>query len=250
MVDEALRALRDDSRSGGSAVTYRDASERRLDTSDVLVSTALCLGMSAVAAIPGWLFLSGSLVLYVGLMIAVMAAGWWLARRSPVSATLALGYSALLGLLVGAFSSAAAYSSAPGSPMSLIYQALVGTAAGSISILAVSATRWGQRAGRAKALFSALLLGYFIVAVASFVSALLGVGGGWGFYGVSGWGLILCAIGVALSAWSLLVNITTVRDALAMNPERRWQWSFGMSISSSIVWMYLEILRLLAIVQR
>jgi len=74
---------------------------------DVIVTTAACLAVAVVAAIPGWRYLASNFVLYLGLIVVLMIAGIAIARRSPVKAPLALGYMVLLGLMVGAFSHAA-----------------------------------------------------------------------------------------------------------------------------------------------
>ena len=83
--------------------------------------------------------------------------------------------------------------------------------------------------------------------MASFVGALFGVGGGWGFYGVGTIGLLLCLAGVLLAAFSLMLDFEAIKQGVAMGlPEREsWRLSFGLLVT--LVWLYLEILRFLAI---
>jgi uncharacterized YccA/Bax inhibitor family protein len=214
---------------------------------DVIVSTVACLAVAIVAAIPGWRYLSGSFALYLALIVVLMFAGIFVARRSPVSAGLALGYSALLGLMLGAFSAMATASSGN---VQLITQAVIGTVAGAVGMLAVYATPFGRRASKSSKLFIGLMIGYFVLGLANVVAVMLGVGHGWGFYGVSGIGLALCALGVALACWSLLNDIGNADRAIAGGAPRQWQWSLGMALCSSLVWLYLELLRLLSILNR
>lgn len=239
MLNEVNKALRE-SRSpeaGTAALTFPD----------VMVSTAVCLAATVVGAIPGWIFLSGQPFIYLGLMIGLLFFGVVLAKRSPINAVLALGYSAVLGLMVGAFSRAAV---AYGGNMELIAQAVLGTAFGALGVIVVSGTPWGRRAGRATQLFTAVALGYFLLSLASVGASFFGVGNGWGFYGLGTLGIVLCLVGIALAAWSFLVNLSAAQDAISSGAPRNWQWSLGVSVASSIVWLYLEILRLLSITSR
>jgi uncharacterized YccA/Bax inhibitor family protein len=221
--------------------------EDTLALPDVIVTTAACLAVAVVAAVPGWRYLATNFALYLGLIVVLMVAGIFVARRSPVRAPLALGYMALLGLMMGAFSHAAVGQSGN---IALITQAILGTLAGVVGVLAVYATPFGRRASKPGKLFVSMMIGYALISLANIVAVMLGVGDGWGFYGVGGLGLALCAIGVAFAAWSLLVDIGNADRAITTGAPRTWSWSLGMALASSIVWLYLEILRLLSILNR
>ena len=93
------------------------------------------------------------------------------------------------------------------------------------------------------------MLGYFFLGIVSFIFAILGGGDGWGFYGLGTFGILLSLLGVALASWSLLINIGQTDTALKAGVPRSYDWTFGVSLTSSLVWLYMEILRLLAIVQ-
>lgn len=244
MLTEATKAVR----QPGAAGSY---GEPVLALPDVLVKTAATLAIVVVAAIPGWMFLASSIWLYLGLLVVLMVVGITIARKAPISPGLAIGYSVLLGLMVGAFSaSAVAYANSGGNEnIALIPQAVIGTVAGTIGMLAVYATPFGKKAAKATKFFLGLMLGYFILGIASFIFALLGGGDGWGFYGLGTFGIILSLLGVALASWSLLINIGQTDQALKAGVPRSYDWTFGVSLTASLVWLYMEILRLLAIVQ-
>lgn len=220
--------------------------EPSLALPDVLIRTAACLAVVIVAAVPGWIYLSGTFIVYLGILIVAMIVGFLIAKKAPVPAWMALGYSAILGLIVGAFSaSAVAY----GGNVALIPQAVVGTVAGTVSMLAVYATPFGKRASKATRLFLGIILGYMLIGFVSFLAAVFfNVGDGWGFYGVGVFGILLSVFGVALACWSLLIDIGQTDRALEAGAPRSYAWTFGVSLAASVVWLYLEILRLLAIV--
>ena len=243
MLTEATKAVR----QPGVASSY---GEPVLALPDVLVKTAATLSVVIIAAVPGWLYLSGAFWLYLGLIVVLMIVGVLLAKKAPISAGLALGYSVILGLVVGAFSKAAVtYGTSGGNEnIALIPQAVIGTIAGTIGMLAVYATPFGKKAARATKFFLGLMLGYFILGIASLVFAMFGGGDGWGLYGLGTFGIILSLLGVALASWSLLINIGQTDQALKAGVPRNYDWTLGVSLTSSLVWLYMEILRLLAIV--
>lgn len=223
------------------------ATGSKIQLPDIIMSTGSCLALTVIGAVLGFLFFPPSLILYVGLMAGLLFFGIILARKSPVSALAALTYSGALGLLVGAFTNSATYQ---GGAFELVSQALVGTVAGVAAVLIVYSTKFGVKAARATKFFAIAALGYFIVAILSFGSSLLGFTGSWGFYGQGTLGILLCLIGVTLASWSLLVNIDFSQNLVNSAADTSWKWSAGMSVSSSIAWMYIEILRLLSIVNR
>jgi uncharacterized YccA/Bax inhibitor family protein len=91
------------------------------------------------------------------------------------------------------------------------------------------------------------MVSYMVIALASFVSSFFHVGGGWGFYGVGQMGLLLCAVGVALAAFSLVMDFELITQGVRNGlPEKEsWRMAFGLTVT--LVWLYTEILRLLAI---
>ena len=92
------------------------------------------------------------------------------------------------------------------------------------------------------------MVSYLFIGIASFIAAIFGVGGGWGFYGVGTLGLLLCIFGVGLAAFSLMLDFEAIKQGVAMGlPEREsWRMSFGLLVT--LVWLYLEFLRLFAII--
>jgi uncharacterized YccA/Bax inhibitor family protein len=79
------------------------------------------------------------------------------------------------------------------------------------------------------------------------VAAIFGVGGGWGFYGVGGLGLLLCAVGVLLASFSLMLDFEAIKQGIAMGAPERESWRMAFGLLVTLIWLYLEILRFLAI---
>lgn len=220
------------------------ATGRELTLPDVLFKTAACLGVVVIAAVPGAIFLAANFWLYLGILVVAMIAGFLMMKRAPISAPLALGYSALLGLIVGAFTaSAVAY----GGSVAIVPQAVIGTAAGTIGMLALYLTPWGRKASKNYKLFIGLMIGYMLIGFINLIFVLTGAGHGWGLYGMGTWGILLCLFGVAIACYSLLVDIGQTDRAIAARADAAYDWTFAVSLAASIVWLYLELVRLLGI---
>ena len=76
-----------------------------------------------------------------------------------------------------------------------------------------------------------------------------GVGHGYGLYGVSGIGLLLCVAGVGLASFFLIVDFDQIQKMIASNAPEQESWRAGFGLMVTVVWLYLEILRLLAILR-
>ncbi len=82
------------------------------------------------------------------------------------------------------------------------------------------------------------------------IAALFGVGGGWGFYGVTGIGLAICVIGVLLAAFFLLMDFEAIAQGIRRGAPERESWRMAFGLLVTLIWLYLEFLRLLAIFTR
>jgi uncharacterized YccA/Bax inhibitor family protein len=102
--------------------------------------------------------------------------------------------------------------------------------------------------GKFMKVFMVAMVSYLVIALASMVAGLFGMNDGWGFYGGQ-LGILLCVAGVGLAAFSLVMDFELITQAVnAGAPEKEsWRMAFGLIVS--LVWLYTELLRLLAILQ-
>lgn len=215
----------------------------RMTLDDVVMRTAMLFGVLLVFAAGAW-------VLQLGLGVAIIAAlaalgvGLFVSLRREISPALTLLYAALEGVFIGAISRA--YETAW---EGVVPQAILGTLAAFVGMLVL------YRSGKLRATpkFTKVLItamfGYLFVAVISLITAFFGVGGGWGFYGVGGLGILLCVAGVALASLFLILDFDFIEQGIRNGlPEREaWRAAFGLMVT--LVWLYLELLRLLAILR-
>ena len=65
--------------------------------------------------------------------------------------------------------------------------------------------------------------------------------GGTGLLGIG-----ISILGVGLASYSLAVDFDSVEEGIRMGAPEKFSWLFAHGIIVSLVWLYIEILRLLA----
>jgi len=90
------------------------------------------------------------------------------------------------------------------------------------------------------------LVGYLIFSLVNVVAAFMGVGSGWGFGGSGVLGIAISLFAVGLASYSLAVDFDTIDRAVAAGAPEKYSWLLGHGLIVSLVWLYLEMLRLLA----
>ena len=215
----------------------------RMTIEDVVAKTGFLFAIVVVVGAIAWGANLGQGALLIGFL-----GGFVLAMVISFSKTikpgLVVAYAALQGLALGTISKY--YETFyPG----IVSQAVIGTIAAFTGVLFM------YRSGRLRATpqftraVMGAAIGYFILGLVSLVASFFGVGQGYGFYGVSGLGLLLAVAGVALASFFLVLDFDQIEKGVAAGvPEKEsWRASFGLMVT--IVWLYLEVLRLLSILR-
>jgi uncharacterized YccA/Bax inhibitor family protein len=215
----------------------------RMTIEDVVAKTGFLFAILVVVGAIAWGANLGQGALLIGFL-----GGFVLAMVISFSKTikpgLVVAHAALEGLALGTLSHY--YETFyPG----IVSQAVIGTIAAFAGVLFM------YRSGRLRATpqftraIMGAAIGYFILGLVSLVASFFGVGQGYGFYGVSGLGLLLAVAGVALASFFLVLDFDQIEKGVAAGvPEKEsWRASFGLMVT--IVWLYLEVLRLLSILR-
>jgi len=130
----------------------------------------------------------------------------------------------------------------------LVATAVVATFVVFVIMLSLYTTRIIKVNGRFKKIMMVALFSYLGFAVVSMIAALFGVGGGWGFFGFGWIGVVVSVLVVVMAAFSLCLDFDAIEEGIKYQvPEREsWRMAFGLMVT--IVWLYIEILRLLALI--
>ena len=241
--------------SGGGlydGVTLPAPPGERIAFPDVMVKCAIMFGLAVVFAFGGWAITAaspgiGGVVVLVS-AVASLVLGLVNAFKKQVSPPLTLLYAVFSGLMLGAVSYWYNQIALNSDYEGLVLQAVLATFTTFGVMLALYGTGIVKVNGRFMRIMIVAMVSYLLIGLASFVAALFGVGGGWGFYGVGTLGLLLCIFGVGLAAFSLMLDFEAIKQGIAMGlPEREsWRMAFGLLVT--LVWLYLEFLRLFAII--
>lgn len=216
--------------------------ERSLQIPDVVAKTTFALIAVAAGAVFGWQNLVlGMIGMAVGLVLGLVNT-----FKKQVSPALVIGYAVAEGLFLGAISHLFSDMYATKAP-NLVGQAVLGTIVAFAVMLALYSNRIIRVNGKFAKIMMASLIAYGLIGLVSFVSSFFGVGEGWGFYGVGQLGLLLCLAGVVLAAFTLALDFDLIEQGVRYGLPQREAWRMAYALTSTLVWLYIEILRFLAI---
>lgn len=216
----------------------------RMSYEDTIAKTATAFAVLVVGAGIGW-FLSF-------LLIPAAIAGFVLAlvntfRKKP-SPALVLTYSAIEGVFVGGISSVYATMWDGIVPM-----AVFGTFGVVAVTLALFASGKVRASARATKIFLVAIVGYLAFSLVNFGLMLFGVTDS--MYGLRDTtimgiplGVILGIVVVLLAAYSLVLDFDQVKRGVESGQPRVFGWTAAFGIVVTVVWLYVEILRLLSFV--
>jgi len=215
----------------------------RMTIEDVVAKTGFLFTILVVVGAFAWRSNLGTGALMLGFLGGFVLA-MVISFSKSIKPGLVVAYAAFEGLALGTLSSY--YESYyPG----IVSQAVIGTVAAFAGVLIM----YRNGTLRATPQFTRALIGaaigYFILGLVSLVASFFGVGQGYGFYGVSGLGLLLAVAGVAIASLFLVLDFDQIQKGVNNGvPEKEsWRASFGLMVT--IVWLYLEVLRLISILR-
>ena len=243
----------------GSSPTHTERGQGRMTIDSVVEKTGITLAALIAAAAVAWIFI-GEIVdgntydesaLQKAQMLSLVGAlgGFALAMvnsfKKVVSPALVLAYAAVEGLFVGAFSKMIMVY--VGGDPSIIFGAVLGTLAAFAGTLAAYKFLNIQVTDRFRKVVIASMFGFVAVALLDFVLSFFGAS--FGFNGFGTMGLISSIIGVVIAVFMLILDFDFVeRGVEAGLPEREsWRAAFGLTVT--LVWLYIELLRILAILR-
>lgn len=227
----------------------------RMTYDDVIVRTAMMFAVIVGVGAVSWVLATTPATAGLGFMLMVGGALGALAlglvnsfKREP-SPVLILLYSVFEGAMLGAFSGVmnAVY---PG----IVVQAVTGTLA--VFLFMLVAYRIGFRlTGRGKRILLFAVGGYALFSLVNFGLMVLGVNDSpWGMrtsmeiMGIP-LGLILGPLAIFMAALCLAMDFESIENGVRYGLPKKYAWAGAFGLVVTLVWLYLEILRLLAILR-
>lgn len=213
---------------------------------DVIVKTGILFGILLVGAVVGWA--TAASFLWVAAMIIALVLGLVNSFKRKVSVPLIVLYALFEGIFLGGISAMfQSYGQASGYG-NLVLTAVVATLVVVAVMLALYTTRVIKVTARFQRILFVALIGYAAFALVSLIAALFGVGSGFGFFGLGIIGIALSVFVVVLAAFTLCMDFEMISQYVRAGVPENESWRMGFALMVTIVWLYLEILRLLAIV--
>lgn len=212
---------------------------------DVLRKTLACLALVLTGAAMGW---AVPVLMVVG-FLGGFVLGLVNIFKKAVSAPLILVYALFEGMALGGLSGLLDRMY-PG----VAVQAVIAT----LGVFAVSLFLFKSGRVRATAKSVKFLLigmgGLIIFGLTNLVLTMTGVTGGqWGLRGVEVFGIplgvIIGILAILMAAFSLIVDFGQIQDAVNAQAPAAESWRCAFGLTLNLVWMYVEIIRVLAILR-
>ncbi|MGX1161880.1 putative YccA/Bax inhibitor family protein [Pseudarthrobacter sp. SLBN-100] len=217
----------------------------RMTFDDVIVKTAACLGVLLVGAAVTMFVSMGlaSLLMIVGALGGFVLALVNTFKKQP-SPALILAYAGLEGLFLGGLTRVLD-TMYPGVGL----QAVLGTL--SVFTVTLLLFKSGKVRATPKAMkfFMIAIVGYALFSVVNLVMMVTGLTTE--PFGLRS-GIIGIAIGIlaiGLAAFSLVMDFTSIEAGVRSGAPQRFSWTAAFGLTVTLVWLYVEIIRLLAILR-
>ncbi|MET7432040.1 MULTISPECIES: Bax inhibitor-1/YccA family membrane protein [Streptomyces] len=230
---------------GVGAPPQAPATTDRMTMDDVVVRSAITLGTVAVGAVLAWALLPVSGTSY-GLAVGSALIAFVLAmvqsfKRSP-SPALILGYAAFEGVFLGVLSEMynSRWSGAP-------FQAVLGTMAVSGATLLIYKAGWIRVTARYARIGLAIAMAFLVVTAVNLLLVVFGVAENGGLRSFGPLGAIVGIIAIILGAFFLTLDFKQIEDGIAYGAPRNEAWLAAFGLTLTLVWIYVEMLRLVAI---
>ncbi|MFM1784551.1 MAG: hypothetical protein RLZZ579_828 [Actinomycetota bacterium] len=197
------------------------------------------IGMFAVvllAAAVTWFFELVSLMFPA--MLVGLGLGLWASFGKKVRPAVLIAYAAAQGVFIGAISMVFE-SMYPG----IAQSAVIGTLATAGGMFAAYRFGWIKVDARFTRIMSFARLGYLIFALVNLGCYV--VGGGSRSSSPFGW--LAALVGVGLAAFTLNLDFEAIRYGVEQRLPEDMEWRAAFGLTASLIWLYVEILRMLSI---
>lgn len=212
----------------------------RVTYNDVINKTAVSLLLVLAGATVGWQFPVLMLpAIVVGVVLGLVNSF----RKSP-SPILILSYSAVQGVFLGGFSGVleARY---PGIAM----QAVLATLCVFAGVLALFRSGKFRTSPKMNKIFFAAMLGYALFSLVNFGLMLFGATDGMFGLRQGAFGVIIGLLAVALASYSLVMDFEDITAAVRNGAPKQVAWISAFGLTVTLIWLYIEILRIIAILR-
>lgn len=163
-------------------------------------------------------------------------------KNSKILAPFTILYAALEGLLIGGAS--AFFAAING--IAIIVQASLATFATLFVMLFLYSTRIIKCTEKFKSTIMIATFAVLVVYVVTFVMSAFNPASSSLLLGPNSIGIGFSAIICLIAAFNLIIDFDIIETAKNMNLDRSFEWYCGFSVMVTLIWLYIEILKLLS----
>jgi uncharacterized YccA/Bax inhibitor family protein len=227
---------------GGSPMPTAAADDRPLTVDDVVQKTALNVVLAIAAGIAsavvglGFIGVIGGLV--VGLVLALI-----IIFKQSTNKALVLGYSVAEGVALGSLTGILESSSSQYAGIG--FQAILGVLGVFIGMLVVYKTGAIRVTPRLTKMVIGAAIGVLILMVANLLISFF-VDGGLGLRSGGPLAIIFSLVCIGIGAFMLLLDFDQADQAVKAGVPAKFAWYLAFGFMTTLVWLYIEILRLLS----
>jgi uncharacterized YccA/Bax inhibitor family protein len=218
----------------------------------VVQKTAITLGLVVLAAAAAWAMIGDvteeSLGTAYGLAMGGALIGLVLAMvnsfKRVVSPPLVIAYAVVEGVFVGAFSKIIA---AWVGDFGIVVQAVLGTFIAFAATLAAYKFFNIQVTDRFRRIFTIALMGFVGLLLVNMLLSMFNAD--FGLRNMGGMGLLIGCVALVFAVISLILDFDMVERGIAAGLDERESWRAAFGLTVTLVWVYIELLRILAILR-
>ena len=228
----------------GAGQVAAPPSVRPMTIDDVVVKTVVLLAITGASAAGAWALIPDALAgaAWIGAAIVGLVLGLVISFSRKANPALVVTYAVVEGVFVG-MASKFFETYYPG----IVLQAVIAT----FGVFFLMAMIYKARIIRATPKFArgliAVMAGLFGVMLINFVLSLVGVDTGLRSGGALAIGFSLICIVVA--SLSFILSFHEVEEGVRLGLPQRYSWMAAFGILVSLIWLYIEILRLISYFQ-
>ena len=231
---------------------------RPLTIDDVVTKTGITLAVLTAVSVVSYFLVAQNLALAapfamvggLGGLVLVLIATFGRKQDNPA---IVLSYAALEGLFLGALSFLLANLYVSGaSAGALIGQAVLGTIGVFAGMLVVYKTGAIRVTPKFTRFIVAAMFGVLALMLGNLVLAMFGVGGGEGLGLRSGGpiAIIFSLVCIGIAAFSFLIDFDAADRMIRAGVPEKAAWGIALGLTVTLVWLYIEILNLLSMLNR
>ena len=219
----------------------------RVTVDDVVVKSITLFVVTVAVAFVSWFWTEANtdmtLPFWLGGMFGTLILGFVIAFMKKVSVPLLMVYAVLQGAFLGAFSQ---YIAAIPDYDGVVQMAVLATLCVFVAMYVGYATGFVKVNDKTRRMFFFAIVGYGLFSLLQVVLLMTGVIDGWGFGGSGMLGIGLSILGVGLASYSLAIDFDSIDRAVQMGAPKKYSWLLAHGLIVSIVWLYIEFVRLFA----